>query len=104
VPALTPAVRAEIAGCTCLLVDGTCWRDDELVDLGLAARTSRQMGHLPLDGPDGSLAQLSALGVQRTIFVHLNNTNPILLDGTPERRTVEDHGMEVAMDGLEVEV
>jgi len=104
VPALTPAVRAEIAGCTCLLVDGTCWRDDELVDLGLAARTSRQMGHLPVGGPDGSLAQLSALGVQRTIFVHLNNTNPILLDGTPERRIVQDHGMEVAMDGLEVEV
>jgi pyrroloquinoline quinone biosynthesis protein B len=104
VQALTPALRAEIAGCTCLLIDGTCWRDDELVRLGLAAKTSREMGHLPLDGPDGSLAQLSSLGIARTIYVHMNNTNPVLLDGTPERRAVEDRGMEVAVDGLEVEV
>ena len=62
------------------------------------------MGHLPLSGPDGSLAQLPALGVGRTIFVHMNNTNPILLDDAPERRAVEGSGMEVAVDGLEVEV
>ncbi|HEX5121032.1 MAG TPA: pyrroloquinoline quinone biosynthesis protein PqqB [Pseudonocardiaceae bacterium] len=104
VQALTPALRAEIAGCDCLLIDGTCWRDDELVRLGLAGRTSREMGHLPVDGPDGSLAQLPALGVGRTIFVHMNNTNPILLDETPERRVVADSGIEVATDGLEVEV
>jgi pyrroloquinoline quinone biosynthesis protein B len=104
VQALTPAVRTAIAGCDCLLIDGTCWRDDELVRLGLAAKTSREMGHLPLDGPDGSLAQLPSLGVRRTIFVHMNNTNPILLPDAPERRAVEDSGMEVAMDGLEVEV
>jgi pyrroloquinoline quinone biosynthesis protein B len=104
VQALTPAVRAELAGCDCLLVDGTCWRDDELVRLGLAGKTSRDMGHLPIDGPDGSLAQLRSLGVKRTIFVHMNNTNPVLLADAPERRIVEDAGMEVAMDGLEVEV
>lgn len=104
VQALTPAVRAEIEGCDCLLIDGTCWRDDELVRLGLSGRTSREMGHLPIDGPDGSLAQVPALGARRTIFVHMNNTNPILLADTPERRVVEDSGMEVAMDGLEVEV
>ncbi|TVT56106.1 pyrroloquinoline quinone biosynthesis protein PqqB [Amycolatopsis rhizosphaerae] len=104
VQALTPALRAEIQGCHCLLIDGTCWRDDELIRLGLAGRTSREMGHLPIDGPDGSLAQLPSLGVERTIFVHLNNTNPVLLDDAPERRIVEDSGMEVAMDGLEVEV
>jgi len=102
--ALTPAVRAEIEGCGCLLIDGTCWRDDELVRLGLAGKTSREMGHLPIDGSDGSLAQLPSLGVGRTIFVHMNNTNPILLEDAPERRIVEDSGMEVAMDGLEVEV
>ncbi len=104
VQALTPALRAEIAGCACLLVDGTCWSDDELIRLGLAGRTSREMGHLPIDGPDGSLTQFPPLGVGRTIFVHMNNTNPILLEGAPERRVVEDSGMEVAMDGLEVEV
>ena len=104
VQSLTPELRAEIAGCDCLLIDGTCWRDDELVRLGLAAKTAREMGHLPVDGPDGSLAQLGSLGVRRTIFIHMNNTNPILLDGTPERRSVEENGMEVAVDGLEVEV
>ena len=104
VQALTPAVRAEITGCHCLLIDGTCWRDDELVRLGLASKTSREMGHLPIDGPEGSLAQLRSLDVRRTIFIHMNNTNPILLDDTPERRVLEDSGMEVAMDGLEVEV
>ena len=104
VQALTPAVRAAIAGCDCLLLDGTCWRDDELLRLGLAGRTSREMGHLPVDGPDGSLAQLPALGVGRTVYVHLNNTNPVLLQDAPERRTVEDSGMEVAVDGLEIEV
>ncbi|HEU5474288.1 MAG TPA: pyrroloquinoline quinone biosynthesis protein PqqB [Actinophytocola sp.] len=104
VQALTPDLRAEIQGCQCLLIDGTCWRDDELVRLGLAGKTSREMGHLPIDGPDGSLAQLAALGVRRTIFVHMNNTNPILLADTPERRIVTDSGMEVAVDGLEVEV
>jgi pyrroloquinoline quinone biosynthesis protein B len=104
VQALTPTVRAEIDGCDCLLIDGTCWRDDELVRLGLAGKTSREMGHLPISGPDGSLAQLPSLGARRTIFVHMNNTNPILLADAPERRIVEDSGMEVAMDGLEVEV
>ena len=104
VQALTPAVRAEIGGCDCLLIDGTCWRDDELIRLGLAGKTARQMGHLPIDGPDGSLTQLRSLGVRRTIFVHINNTNPILLDDTPERHILADSGMEVAMDGLEVEV
>jgi pyrroloquinoline quinone biosynthesis protein B len=62
------------------------------------------MGHLPIDGPDGSLAQLRSLGIGRTIFVHMNNTNPILLPDAPERRAAAASGMEVAMDGLEVEV
>ncbi len=104
VQSLTPELQAEIARVDCLLIDGTCWRDDELIQLGLAAKTSRAMGHLPIDGPDASLGQLPSLGVRRTIFVHMNNTNPILLADTPERRIVEDRGMEVAVDGLEVEV
>ena len=104
VQALTPAVRAQITGCTCLLIDGTCWHDDELIRLGAAGRTSREMGHLPVGGPDGSLTRVPALGAGRTIFVHVNNTNPILLDDARERRLVEDSGAEVAMDGLEVEV
>ncbi|MGW4439684.1 pyrroloquinoline quinone biosynthesis protein PqqB [Streptomyces sp. NPDC004596] len=104
VQSLTEAVRAEIRGCACLLIDGTCWHDDELVRLGLAGKTSREMGHLPMAGPDGSLAQLPSLSVGRTVFVHMNNTNPVLLENTPERRALEQSGMEVAVDGLEVQV
>ncbi|MHA6628534.1 pyrroloquinoline quinone biosynthesis protein PqqB [Pseudonocardia sichuanensis] len=100
---LTP-VRDQLEGCACLLVDGTCFDDDELVRLGLAGKTAREMGHVPIAGDGGSLAQLAPLPVERKIYVHVNNTNPILLEDSPQRRVVEEHGMEVAMDGLEVEV
>ncbi|MBV9094772.1 MAG: pyrroloquinoline quinone biosynthesis protein PqqB [Streptosporangiaceae bacterium] len=95
-------VRDQLDDCACLLVDGTCWRDDELIRLGLADKTAREMGHLPIDGPDGSLARLALLPIERTIYTHINNTNPILLEDSPERRIVEQHGMEVAVDGLEL--
>ena len=101
---LTPEVRDQLADCAALLIDGTCWHDDELVRLGLATKTSTAMGHLPIGGPDGSLAQLDGMPVERTIYVHINNTNPVLLEDSPERRMVVDHGGEVAVDGLEVKV
>jgi pyrroloquinoline quinone biosynthesis protein B len=101
---LTAAVRRELDDCACLLVDGTCWDDDELIRLGLAEKTARGMGHLPIAGPDGSLAELAGLPVERKVYVHINNTNPILLDDAPERRTLAERGMEVAVDGLEVKV
>jgi pyrroloquinoline quinone biosynthesis protein B len=101
---LTAEVRAELEGCSCLLLDGTCWSEDELIRLGVTGRTAREMGHLPISGPGGSLEQLAPLSIERTIYVHLNNTNPLLLEDAPERRTVEQHGLEVAVDGLELEV
>ncbi|MDN5696439.1 MAG: pyrroloquinoline quinone biosynthesis protein PqqB [Rubrobacter sp.] len=101
---LTEPVLAELEGCTCLLFDGTCWQDDDLIRLGIASKTSRDMGHLPIGGADGSLKQLSTLPVERKIYIHINNTNPILLEDSPERRSVEEHGFEVAEDGLEMEI
>lgn len=101
---LTAEVRAQLDGCACLLVDGTCWHDDELVRLGLASKTARDMGHLPISGPGGSLEQLSPLPIERKIYIHMNNTNPILLEDSPERRRTEQHGMEVAVDGLELQI
>lgn len=101
---LTAPVRAQLEDCTCLLFDGTCWRDDELIHLGISGKTSREMGHLPIGGADGSLKQLAPLPIERKIYVHINNTNPILLDDAPERRIVEEHGLEVAVDGLELEI
>ena len=101
---LTAEVRAQLDGCACLLVDGTCWHDDELVRLGLGSKTAREMGHLPISGPGGSLEQLSLLPIERKIYIHINNTNPILLEDSPERRLTEQHGMEVAVDGLELQI
>jgi pyrroloquinoline quinone biosynthesis protein B len=101
---LTAPVREQLEPCSCLLVDGTCWDDDELIRLGVGGRTAREMGHLPIGGPGGSLEQLAGLPVGRTIYIHLNNTNPVLLEDTPERHLVEQHGMEVAVDGLELQM
>ncbi len=101
---LTAPVYGQLAGCSCLLVDGTCWHDDELIRLGVAAKTAREMGHLPISGPGGSLELLAPLPAERKIYIHINNTNPILLEDSPERRALERHGMEVAEDGLELQL
>lgn len=101
---LTPAVLDEITDADLLLVDGTTWHDDELIRLGLAAKTAHDMGHLHVGGPGGSLEALARLGLPRVVYVHVNNTNPILLDDSDERAEVEKAGFEVATDGLELEV
>jgi pyrroloquinoline quinone biosynthesis protein B len=101
---ITPDILAELAGASVLLIDGTCWRDDEMPRLGLAGKTSRDMGHVPIDGPGGSLELLSTLPIERKIYIHINNTNPILLDDSPERLHLDRHGLEVAVDGLEIEI
>lgn len=101
---ITDAVREQLRDCDCLLVDGTCWSNDEMSMLGLANKTSREMGHLPMSGPSGSLDQLADLPVKRKVYVHLNNTNPVLLEDSPERREVQRRGFEVAIDGMEVRI
>jgi pyrroloquinoline quinone biosynthesis protein B len=99
--AITPAVMQRLARADAIFFDGTLFRDDEMIATGTGTKTGRRMGHMPLDGPDGSLAALAGLRARR-IFVHINNTNPILIDGSPERARVEAAGWEVAEDGLEV--
>ncbi|MFG1933440.1 pyrroloquinoline quinone biosynthesis protein PqqB [Mycobacterium sp. NPDC048908] len=101
---LTADLLDELADCSGLLVDGTCWRDDELPRLGLASKTSRGMGHVPIDGHGGSLELLAPLPIDRKVYIHINNTNPILLEDSPERRILDRHGMEVAADGLELQI
>jgi pyrroloquinoline quinone biosynthesis protein B len=97
-------VLARFAGSDLVLVDGTFWRDDELARLGISARSARDMGHLPLSGPGGTLEVLARLERPRKALVHINNTNPILLEDSPERAAVLRAGVEVAYDGLEVEL
>lgn len=97
-------VVARLASSDVVLVDGTFWHDDDLARLGISDRTARDMGHVPLAGPGGSLEVLAGLERPRKILVHINNTNPILLEDSPEREEVVQAGVEVAYDGLEVEL
>jgi pyrroloquinoline quinone biosynthesis protein B len=83
-----------------LLFDGTFWSDDELVDLGISDRRARQMDHLPVSGPDGSLQRLHGLSRPRKVYTHINNTNPMLLEDSPQRAMVERAGLEVGSDGM----
>ena len=85
-----------------LLFDGTLFRDDEMIRVRVGAKTGRRMGHIPIMGPGGSLEVLKALPARRKLYVHINNTNPILIEGSPERETVERAGFAVAADGLEI--
>ena len=99
--ALTPALRTRLERADVVLFDGTLFTDDEMIAAGTGQKTGRRMGHMPIDGADGSLHALSGLG-KRRIYIHINNTNPILIDGSPQRRAVEAVGWEVAADGLEI--
>jgi pyrroloquinoline quinone biosynthesis protein B len=101
---LDDAVRARLAASDVVMVDGTFWRDDELLQLGISDRTAAQMGHVPLSGPGGTLEALAALERPRAILVHINNTNRVLLEQSAEREAVERAGVEVGYDGLEVEL
>ncbi|MGH2886669.1 MAG: MBL fold metallo-hydrolase, partial [Solirubrobacteraceae bacterium] len=101
---LDDAVVERFAASDLVLVDGTFWRDDELARLGISTRSARDMGHLPLSGSGGTLEALARLERPRKALVHINNTNPILLEDSPERTAVAQAGVEVAYDGLEVEL
>src|SRR5215210_4283328 len=92
---VTQGLRERLAGADVILFDGTLFADDEMIASGTGEKTGRRMGHMPIDGADGSLAALAGLG-KRRIYIHINNTNPILIEGSPERRRVGAAGWEVA--------
>jgi len=87
-----------------LLFDGTFWADDELIALGIGDRTARQMDHLPITGPDGSLEQLATLPCRHRIYTHINNTNPMLVEYSPEYAMVQRAGVEIGVDGRAITV
>jgi pyrroloquinoline quinone biosynthesis protein B len=99
--AVPPALRERLARADVILFDATLFTDDEMIATGTGEKTGRRMGHMPLDGADGTLAALAGLGGRR-ILTHINNTNPILIEGSPQRRKVEAAGFEVAEDGMEI--
>jgi pyrroloquinoline quinone biosynthesis protein B len=96
---LDDAWLARLATADLVLFDGTFWTDDELIGLGIGDRTAREMDHLPVSGPDGSLARLRALPGRR-VYTHINNTNPMLIEDGPEHREVEQAGLQIGTDGM----
>ena len=99
---LDDGVIEKIADADLLFMDGTLWRDDEMIRQGVGCKTGARMGHVSMSGPDGVLARLSGVPVGRRVFIHVNNTNPALLADSPERAELEAEGWQVAFDGMEL--
>jgi pyrroloquinoline quinone biosynthesis protein B len=98
---VTPAMRERMLRADAILFDGTLFTDDEMIALRVGDKTGMRMGHMPIDGEDGSLAALADLPARR-IFIHINNTNPILIEGSAARQRAEAAGFEIAFDGMEI--
>ncbi len=98
----TPALQAELDDACLMMFDGTLWQDDEMRVQGAGSKTGQRMGHMSLSGPEGTLATFADSPVGRKVFIHINNTNPILLADSAERAAVEAAGWEVAYDGMEI--
>jgi pyrroloquinoline quinone biosynthesis protein B len=96
------ALLAWMRRADCLLVDGTLWRDDEMRHCGVGDKLGSEMGHLPQSGPGGMLEVLDGLPASRKILIHINNTNPILNVDSPERAQLAAHGVDVAWDGMSI--
>lgn len=99
---VTEEVRGRVDGADLLFMDGTLWRDDEMIEAGVGAKTGRRMGHVSMSGPDGAIARLADLRIGRRVFIHVNNTNPALLADSAERLELAAAGWEVAFDGMEL--
>lgn len=100
---LTDAIAQRLGDADVVLFDGTLFDDDEMIASGTGTKTGRRMGHMPVGGADGTLVALAGLA-RRRILIHINNTNPILIEGSPQRRAVEAAGFEVAEDGMRIEL
>ncbi len=101
---IEPHIKPIMENADCVLIDGTIWRDDELITSGVGDKLGVTMGHLAQSGEGGMLEFLDTLEKPRKIFIHINNTNPILDEDSPERAEVERHGIEVSWDGMSIEL
>jgi pyrroloquinoline quinone biosynthesis protein B len=99
---LTPALVERLGAADLLFLDGTTFEDDELRVLGLSAKSAGRMGHMAMNGPAGSLHAFPQDSHARRIYIHLNNTNPVLIEDSPQRAAVTEAGWEIAYDGLDI--
>jgi pyrroloquinoline quinone biosynthesis protein B len=99
---MTPELERRLRGSALVFFDGTLWSDDELIRLGVSHKTGQRMGHMSINGGAGTLTAFDKLDVARKIFIHVNTTNPVLDEESPERAEIASHGWEVAEDGMRI--
>jgi pyrroloquinoline quinone biosynthesis protein B len=99
---VTDELKARIRGAPLVFFDGTVWRDDELIVAGLGQKTGQGMGHIAMSGQEGAIESLAGLDIAQKVFLHINNSNPVLLNGSNERRHAEHAGWLVPSDGTEI--
>jgi pyrroloquinoline quinone biosynthesis protein B len=101
---VTDDLKSRLVGAPLVFFDGTVWRDDELILAGLGNKTGQGMGHIAMSGESGAIAALSGLGIDRKIFLHINNSNPALLRDSAERKAAERAGWQIPADGTEIDL
>jgi pyrroloquinoline quinone biosynthesis protein B len=99
---VTDDLKSRLAGASAIFFDGTVWRDDELIVAGLGNKTGQGMGHIAMSGTHGAIESLDGLDIDRKMFLHINNSNPVLLRGSAERATAERAGWQIPADGTEI--
>jgi pyrroloquinoline quinone biosynthesis protein B len=100
--AVDVSLARRLEGAPLLFLDGTLYIDDEMIVQELSDKTGRRMGHISMSGPEGAIAAVANIGIQRRVFIHINNSNPVLDEKSDERTAVEAAGWEVAFDGMEI--
>jgi pyrroloquinoline quinone biosynthesis protein B len=99
---VTDDLRSRLNGASAIFFDGTVWRDDELIAAGLGNKTGQGMGHIAMSGDNGAIESLAGLDIDRKMFLHINNSNPVLLRDSAERATAERAGWQIPADGTEI--
>ena len=99
---ITEDLKSRLKGAPLVFFDGTVWRDDEMILAGLSTKTGQSMGHISMSGERGVIAALESLGIERKIFLHINNSNPVWLHDSAERKAAERAGWQIPADGMEI--
>ena len=99
---VTDSLKQRLDGAELLFFDGTLFKNDEMIQMGVGWKTGERMGHINMGSDDGSLKAFSDVAIDRKIYIHINNTNPVLLENSPQRKIVEEAGWMVSRDGLEI--
>jgi pyrroloquinoline quinone biosynthesis protein B len=99
---VTDDLKSRLAGASAIFFDGTVWRDDELIAAGLGTKTGQGMGHIAMSGPSGAIESLAGLDIDRKMFLHINNSNLVLLRDSAERKAAERAGWQIPADGTEI--